>query len=86
MFALTLVSTHLDMAFNVAKLFLFNLPDAVVESVERGPHVQEIWSLVVGRVKSMTYKIDNCRFVAWCLALIVQARTGVLSVTTVRIM
>ena len=38
--------------------------------VERRPRVWEIASLILGRVKTMTYKIDTCRFLAWRLALI----------------
>ena len=45
-------------------------PGAVTESVERGPHVWEIRSLVPGRVKIVTYKIDTCHFLAWPLAVI----------------
>ena len=37
---------------------------AVTESVERGPQVWEIWSLVPGRVKPMVYKMYTCHFVA----------------------
>ena len=40
-------------------------PGVVAESVERKPHVREIWSLVPRRIKPMTYQIDNCRFLAW---------------------
>ena len=46
------------------------LPDMVVISVERGPHMREIRTLVPGRVKPMIYKMDTCHFLAWRLALI----------------
>ena len=45
-------------------------PGAVVESVERGPRVQEIGSSVPNSVKPMTYKTDICHFRAWRLAII----------------
>ena len=31
-------------------------PGVLAESVEHGPRVREIWSLVPGRVKPITYK------------------------------
>ena len=37
----------------------------MAKSIERGPRVQEIGSLVPGRVKQMTYKVDTCPFLAW---------------------
>ena len=42
----------------------------VAELIERGPNVWEIGSSVPGRVKSMTYKIDTCCFLAWRFAII----------------
>ena len=33
--------------------------------IEREPDMRKIGSLVPGRVKSRTYKIDTCRFLAW---------------------
>ena len=38
---------------------------AVAELVEYGLHMREIGSSVPGRVKSKTYKIDTCHFLAW---------------------
>ena len=43
---------------------------AVAESIERRPRVREIESLILGQVKPVTYKVDTCHFLAWCLALI----------------
>ena len=40
-------------------------PGMVAESVERGPHVREIGSSILSRVKPMTYETDTCRFLAW---------------------
>ena len=42
----------------------------MAESVERRPQVQDTGSLVPGRVKPLTYKIDTCRFLARNSALI----------------
>ena len=53
-----------------------NRPGTVAELVERWPRVWEIGSLVLGRVKSMTYKIDTCRFVAWHSTLIGYGKDG----------
>ena len=41
------------------------VPGMVAESIESGPRVQEIRSLVPSQVKPMTYQIDACRFLAW---------------------
>ena len=46
------------------------VPAAVTESVEHGPHLWEIGSMIPSRAKPMTNKINTCRFVAWCSALI----------------
>ena len=43
----------------------------VVELIEHRPHMWEIRSLVLGRVKPMTLKIDTCRFLARRSALLV---------------
>ena len=45
------------------------MPDTVAESVERRPPVWEIGSLIPGRVKPKTYKIDTYHYLAWCSAL-----------------
>ena len=42
----------------------------MTESVEHGPCVWEMVSLVPGRVNRMTYKIDTFHFLAWYLELI----------------
>ena len=43
----------------------FGAPDPKTELVEGGPHMWEIGSVVPNRIKTMTYKIDTCRFLAW---------------------
>ena len=50
---------------------LLSEPDPVSQSVERKPRIWEIssGSLVPGRVKLMTYKIDTFCFLAWHSAL-----------------
>ena len=45
-------------------------PDAVTESVEAHVFKPIVWSLIAGRVKPMTYKINTCHYIAWCLALL----------------
>ena len=51
-------------------------PGAVAKSVEREPRVREIGSSVPSQVKSMTYKIDTCHFLAWRFELIDREITG----------
>ena len=43
---------------------------AVAESIERGPHMQEMGSLVNGWFKPMTYQIEICHFLARCSTII----------------
>ena len=50
--------------------FSFILSDAMAESVEHWSLVREIAGSNPGRVKPMTYKIDTCRFLARCSALL----------------
>ena len=46
-------------------------PDVVADSLELGLPVQQVGSWnPSGSVKPMTYKIDTCRYLGWCLALI----------------
>ena len=42
----------------------------MAKSVEHGTRVREMRSLVLGRAKLMTYKIDASHFLAWYSALI----------------
>ena len=46
--------------------------DGVTESVEHTSPVQKVRSLNPSSVKPMTYKIDTCHCLAWCLKLIGQ--------------
>ena len=49
---------------------LFFSQGTVAESVESGPRIHEIKSSVPSRLKSMTYKTDTHRFLAWWLTLL----------------
>ena len=42
---------------------------AVAKSVEHGPLIQESGSSGLDLVLPMTYNIDTCHFLSWCLAL-----------------
>ena len=44
-----------------------SLPDAVAELVECRLPVREVENLIPGRVKSMTYRIDTCHYLAWLM-------------------
>ena len=43
---------------------------AMAQSVERRLLVWKVWNLSPSRVKGMSYKIDACRYLGWCSALI----------------
>ena len=50
--------------------YLSWVPAAVAELEDRAPRMRELKSLVLGRVKPMTYKIDTCHFLACRSALL----------------
>ena len=50
--------------------WLTNILAAVAESGEHWSRVREIVGSNPGQVKPMTYKIDTCRFLARCSALL----------------
>ena len=55
---------------------------AVAESAVRRPPVRNIGSLIASRIKSITYKIVTCRFLAWRSTLIDQATSTMIRYPT----
>ena len=51
----------------------------LAKSVEHGPRTWDIGSLVPGRVKTVTYKIDTWRFLAWHSILFGEGMQGLVS-------
>ena len=51
-------------------IYIYHVPDTLVESIEQRPQMLEFGLSIRCRVKPVTYNVDTCHFLAWHSALI----------------